>query len=71
MARGFPNHKNTTFLTRRANILTFQRWVITSAGSGWPSGGHEQEEEKRESKMCRLVIIERVLRLRCINDGHG
>ena len=70
MSRGFPDHKNT-FLTRHANILTFQRWVITSAGSGRPSGGHWEEEQERERKMCILVIIERRQTLRCINDGHG
>ena len=69
MSWGFPSHKNTIFLTMRTN-MTFPRWEKTSTGTGRPSAVHKQEGTVRDRNMCRLVTVERGLRLRRTKKGN-
>jgi hypothetical protein len=48
-----PSHKNMTFLKRLKKILTFPLWQEISVGVGHAI----IQPQKRERKMCRLMII--------------
>lgn len=61
----FSSHKSTTFLTMHTKILISSQWVQESNES--TTDGKEQE---RQTKICRLVIIESGLRLRRIRNGY-